>query len=324
MFRQSFACFLLLAATLAHGEEYRPLELAEQSQAQTVDLSVEDSKRGRIIPIRVYLPEMDEAAPLLLFSHGLGGSREGCSYLGEHWSRHGYAVVFLQHPGSDESVWRDVPVGQRMRAMEAAASGKNFLLRVRDIPAVLDQLEIWNNSEDHVLAKRLDMDKVGMSGHSFGAVSTQAVSGQGFGSGRKLFTDERIVAALVMSPSSPKRGDPQVAFGKVSIPWMLMTGTRDTSPIGKADMASRLAVFPALPPGDKYELLLYGAEHSAFSERPLPGDSGPRNPRHHRAILALSTAFWDAYIRGNHAAGKWLKGKGAESVLDDRDRWQVK
>ena len=81
-----------------------------------------------------------------------------------------------------------------------------------------------------------------------------------------------------------------------------MTGTKDVAPIGGADVESRLAVFPALPPGGKYELVLDGAEHSAFTDRALPGDSAPRNPNHHRAILALSTAFWDAWLRGDAAA----------------------
>ena len=56
-----------------------------------------------------------------------------------------------------------------------AASLENFLLRVRDVPAVLDQLDTWNKSGP--LAGRMDLEKIGMSGHSFGAVTTEAVSG---------------------------------------------------------------------------------------------------------------------------------------------------
>ena len=153
-----------------------------------------------------------------------------------------------------------------------------------------------------------------MSGHSFGAVTTQAVSGQAFGRAGARFTDARIRAAIAFSPSSPRRGDAAAAFGAVKIPWMLMTGTKDTAPIGDADVASRLAVFPSLPPGSKYELVLADAEHSAFGDRPLPGDRAARNPNHHRAILALSTAFWDAHLRGFEAAREWLDGTGARSV----------
>ena len=140
-------------------------------------------------------------------------------------------------------------------------------------------------------------------------MTTQAVSGQSFGSAGALFTDRRIRAAVALSPSSPRRGDAATAFGSIAIPWMLMTGTRDTAPIGDTDVASRLRVFPSLPPGDKYELVLADAEHSAFSDRALPGDQAARNPNHHRAILALSTAFWDAYLRRDEAALAWLQGR---------------
>ena len=98
-----------------------------------------------------------------------------------------------------------------------------------------------------------------------------------------------------MSPSTPQRGSASSAFAAVKIPWLVMTGTLDSSPIGNASAASRREVFAALPPPSKDELVLDGAEHSAFTDRALPGDKATRNPNHHRAILALSTAFWDAY-----------------------------
>jgi len=41
-------------------------------------------------------------------------------------------------------------------------------------------------------------------------------------------------------------------------------------------------------------------------------------------ILALSTAFWDAYLRGDAAAKAWLDGEGTHSVLEKEDRWQIK
>ena len=72
------------------------------------------------------------------FSHGLGGNREGSAFLGKHWAARGYIAVFLQHPGSDDSVWKDVPVAQRLAALKVAAGFKDFLLRVQDVPAVLD------------------------------------------------------------------------------------------------------------------------------------------------------------------------------------------
>jgi len=315
-------CLLVCAG--ASAAEYDPCAVPPNAKTQTADFTVRDAARSRAIPVRVYLPPAREPAPVVLFSHGLGGSRRGCAYLGEHWSARGYVVVALQHPGSDESVWRDEPRHERMAAMERAASAQNFLLRVRDVPAVLDQLDAWNQQEGHPLAGRLDLARVGMSGHSFGAVTTQAVSGQSSRLGGHRLTDPRIRAAIAFSPSSPRRGDPATAFGSVTIPWMLMTGTKDTAPIGHADLASRLSVYPHLPTTiDKYELVLDNAEHSAFSDRALPGDREKRNPNHHRAILALSTAFWDAHLRDDSAARAWLHGPAPRSVLEARDRWQL-
>jgi predicted dienelactone hydrolase len=238
-------------------------------------------------------------------------------------------AVFLQHPGSDDSVWKELPAAERAAAMRKAANAENFRLRVKDVPAVLDQLERWNKEPGHALAGRLQLASVGMSGHSFGALTTQAVSGQSYPTVGSLFTDPRIKAALVLSPSRPATGDPQKAFADVKLPWMLMTGTRDVArigggTIGAADVASRLAVYPCLPPGSKYELVLDGAEHSAFTDRPLPGETSRRNPNHHRVILALSTAFWDAYLQRDPEARAWLDGDGPRAVLDEKDKWQRK
>ncbi len=301
---------------------YDPLLVAKVEPVH-IDLVVQDAKRSREIPIRVFLPSDKTPAPVVLFSHGLGGTRTGSKYLGEHWARRGYVAVFLQHPGSDDSVWKNKPPLQRIAALKKAAGMENFLLRVHDVPVVLDQLEIWNKSGSHALAGRLDLKRIGMAGHSFGAVTTQALCGQAFPAGQS-FTDPRIQAAVIMSPSGPRVGEPQRAFADVKLPWLLLTGTRDASPIARMDATARLVVFPALPPGRKYELVLDGAEHSAFTERSLPGESGKRNPNHHRAILAVTTAFWDAHLRADPAAREWLDGEGVRSVLAAGDRWQKK
>jgi len=315
---------LMAGQVLAADNAYDPLKIPDSAEPRTLDFTVHDANRQRDIPIRVFPPTGKAPAPVVLFSHGLGGSPEAYVYLGRHWAARGYVGVFLDHPGSDTSVWRDAPAGERRATMRNAVSLENFMLRVKDVPAVLDELERWDRSTTHPLSGRLDLGRVGMAGHSFGAVTTQGVSGQAFAVGNMSLTDSRIKAALVMSPSGPRRGDPERAFGSVKIPWMLMTGTRDVAGIGGIDMESRLSVFPALPAGGKYELVLDNAEHSAFTERALPGDSQPRNPNHHRAILALSTAFWDAWLRGDTAARAWLDGAGPRSVLDPKDRWQKK
>ncbi|NNM29317.1 MAG: dienelactone hydrolase [Akkermansiaceae bacterium] len=321
------AALLAILTPAVHGGKdvsYDPLVVPDGAKAAVHDLEVRDAGRDREIPVRVYLPAGKGSHPVVLFSHGLGGSRENNAYVARHWAQRGYAVVAMQHAGSDEHVWRGVPAAQRRDAMKRAASGESFTARAGDVKAVLDQLTRWNGDGGHLLHGRLDLEKVGMSGHSFGAVTTQAVSGQSFGKFGPRFTDERIDAALAFSPSPPGRGDPQAAFGKVSTPWMLMTGTRDTSlVVQRTTPEKRRHVYTHLPDGDKYELVLHNAEHMAFSDRTLRGGEH-RNPNHHKVIRALSTAFWDAHLRGDPAAKGWLRGDGPRGLMEEKDLWRLK
>jgi predicted dienelactone hydrolase len=325
--RLIIAAFLLLTVwngrTFSAEADYNPLRISGVKIA-IMDSSIRDQERNRDIPVRIFLPPDEKPAPIVLFSHGLGGSCKMNTFMGEHWAARGFFTVFVQHPGSDVSVWQSLPGEERMKALAKAANLKTFQDRVEDVCSVLDALEKLNLNAYHSFYKRMDPDHVGMSGHSYGAVTTQAVSGQRTLLGRAPFTDKRIKAALMFSPSRPKRGKPEKAFGKIHIPWMLMTGTKDVSAIGEGELESRLAVFPALPPGSKYELVLDGAEHSAFTDRALPYDTEQRNPNHHKSIIALSTAFWDAYLMEDDAARHWLDGNGPQTLLEKKDRWQRK
>ena len=320
------AC-LLGVVTMAHAADpaYDPLAI-ESSPAlpAPLDLDVVDEGRERTIPVRVWLPSHVRPAPVIFFSHGLGGARDGNAYLGRHWSARGFCVVFLQHAGSDEAVWRDLPFPERLPALRKAINLSTTLDRYRDVSAVLDRLEAWNGEAGGPLEGRLDPARVGIAGHSFGAVTAQGVTGQRTADGRTPFTDRRIGAALLMSPSLPRIGDGQSAFGSIAIPWMIMTGTEDDSPVGNATPQSRREVFSALPPGGKYELVLFQGEHQAFGDRVLPGSKRPRDPNHHRVVLALSTAFFDAFLRGDAVAQGWLESDAPRSVLAEGDLWQWK
>jgi predicted dienelactone hydrolase len=301
---------------------YDPLAVAE-GDATSLTLSFRDERRDRTIPVRVYLPAATTPAPVIVWSHGLGGSRDNSPYLGTHWSKRGYVCVFLQHPGSDEAVWRDAPLRERMGALRAAASMANLRLRCEDVGKALDQIALWHADDQHELHGRLDLERVGMCGHSFGAQTTQCVGGQSAPLVGARFRDDRIDAALPMSPAPPARGDVRKAFGDVRIPWLLMTGTHDGSPIDDRDPATRREVYPALPTTiDRYELVLHEAEHSAFADVPLRGETKARKATHHRSILALSTAFWDCHLRGDAAARAWLHGDDPRRVLDAEDLWQ--
>ena len=79
----------------------------------------QDKPRQREVPVKIYFPKTgDGPFPVIIFSHGLGGSRDGYEYLGRHWASHGYVSVHLQHKGSDTAVWKDQ--AKPMEAMRQA------------------------------------------------------------------------------------------------------------------------------------------------------------------------------------------------------------
>lgn len=301
--------------------KYDPLGIAK-AKIKTLDLTFRDTSRKRDVPLLVYLPKSTKPAAVIVHSHGLGGTKNTSSFLGKHWAARGFVAVFVQHPGSDDSIWVDLPKWKRLGAFKRAANHANLKLRVGDVSALIDQLEKWNAKKGHALEARMDLDHIGMSGHSFGAVTTQQIAGQTTFGGA-AYADDRVSAAILMSPSSPRIGGVERAFGKIEMPWLCMTGTHDTSVIGGASVKSRLAVYPALPAGDKYHLVLKNAEHSVFTENKIFGDKLPRNPNHHKAIKAISTAFWDSYLRKDDAAKQWLNS-AVRSVLEADDQWETK
>ncbi len=217
-----------------------------------------------------------------------------------------------------------------MGAMREAANAQNLLLRIEDVKATINYLEKITQGDASLpenvkrLRSKMDLQHLGMSGHSFGAITTQMVSGQSPVVAAQQPTDPRIDAAVIMSPSPPKLGQPERYFSKVSIPWLLMTGTEDNSPIGDQTAESRLQVFPALPVGQKYQVVFEGGTHAFLGERMSVSAASGESSSHARATVALSTAFWDAYLKQDENAKKWLDGDGARSMLAAKDQWQKK
>ncbi len=212
---------------------------------------------------------------------------------------------------------------EAVKQLRIAAGRENLDLRVTDVKDVLDILPQWNSESTNSLCGRLNCERVGLSGHSFGARTTQVVIGQ-----RDWLVpvrkDSRIDAAVLFSPSSPRLGSAEAAFGSIDIPCLLLTGTRDVALIGYQTVESRLAVFPALQSGGRYQLVLHAATHSAFTDGVAGSGDGPRNPNHHKAIKAITTAFWDSHLRENADARVWLTTNKVRTVLEEKDDWKTK
>lgn len=284
-----------------------------------------DKDRARKVPVKVYAGQSTSPQPVLLFSHGLGGSRENNGYLGRYWAAAGYVAVFMQHAGSDNEVWKSAAPGQRMAALKAATGAASLRDRLADVPFVIDQLTVWNGKKDHALQGRMNLERIGMCGHSYGAVTTLGVAGRKYLLNRS-FPDERIDAFLPMSPQPGKGLNAKKAFGHLAKPILCMTGTKDGSPIDPTlEPSTRREVYAALPAGNKYQLILKDAEHSAFGDS-QGRRSKNRNPRHHPAIQKISLHFWNAYLKDNAESKAWLQSNApiVTTGLSEADVWEWK
>jgi len=295
----------------------------------------EDGARQRSIPVKVYYPVGNSGrCPVILFSHGLGGSREGYAYLGEYWASHGYAAVHLQHPGSDESVWRESRPSEIMdRMRQAAGNPRAAEDRYLDVKFALDQLSELERAsslegQPNPLAGKLDLDRIGMSGHSFGAMTTLVAVGQLVGLPRRDRSDPRIRAAIPMSsPVSQWRRQFDQDYAPIHVPLLHMTGTLDDSPIGRTSVEDRRIPFDHISGSEQYLIIFRDGDHMIFSGR-MRMSAGSRqrgqDAEFHRLICAASLAFWDAYLRDDTAARHWLREGGLKALLGDRATLETK
>jgi predicted dienelactone hydrolase len=218
--------------------------------------------------------------------------------------------------GSDQAIWQRQP--DPMRRMKAAAENpENATNRPRDVSFAIDQMQLLQ-AGDSPLAGRLDLARIGLAGHSFGAHTALVIAGQLLirPDGTTLsLADSRVKAAIAMSPQAPLRIDlADSLYAPIQMPCFHMTGTHDESPLGLTSVADRRVAFDHIRHGDQYLLIFADGDHMVFADR--------RRHSHaqldtvlHRLIQAASTAFWDAYLKHDAEAKAWLAGPGFLGVL---------
>lgn len=324
-------CLQALLAAGAFAVPARQLG-AQEGIGSTLDETWHDAARRRDVPVRIRWPHTQPAAepsPVVLFSHGLGGTRDGGTVWGDAWARAGFVVVHLQHPGSDLPAVRAAAASfSDTSGLRAVGSPAQLLARLRDTTFVLDQIgrrhaarqERWS----HVRPTG-----VGMSGHSFGAHTTLGMAGQRYGE-QEGVREPRLASFIAFSPTVPALGDATRAFERLTRPVLSITGTRDQDVVGNgATPERRMAVFGALPPGGKGHLILQEADHMTFGGQEgrvaeiLPRDTAARErqARHHALVASITTDWWRATLRDDAAAQSRLR---APAGLAQGDLWQQK
>lgn len=284
---------------------------------------------GTPLELTVHYPASGDGPwPVVVFSHGLGGSRSGYTFLGQHWAAHGYVSIHLTHPGSDSSLLKVTPPAAIPEALRAATTDLTIVTsRPRQITTVIDALDDIER-QIPALAQHLDHTRVAVAGHSYGAFTTLMVAGAKIdlpGKPDSTFSDPRPRCFLALSPQGTGPAFDRQSWDAIDRPVLVMTGSLDVQPrflSGDGQEKNglwRTEPFQFMPAGDKWLAWIDGARHSTFSGgagAKLSGEAGP-DPRHFPWVQAMTLAFLDAQLRSDAAAKQWLAESAAKLYAPD-------
>jgi len=258
-----------------------------------------DRDRQREVLAKLYLPSATERrvpVPLVVFSHGMGGSREGYSYLGANWAAHGYASLHVQHAGSDSRLWSGNPFDMVSRLQEAAGEAE-AINRVRDLAFALNEV-----LDDEQLAGAIDAGRILAAGHSYGANTALLAAGAVFArpQGTLSFRDRRIVGAVIISaPPFHGEPDPDAVVRPIDIPTLHITAKGDEIRIPgyRSDYEDRVRVFAATGSARKALVVFRDGSHSMFTDR-LGSGGRDLNPLVKAATVDLTLTFFEEVLGG--------------------------
>jgi predicted dienelactone hydrolase len=286
----------------------------DTDRVQTLDLDWHDSARDRLVPVRLYWPASaarSAPVPLIVFSHGIGGSRAGYSHLGRHWAGQGYASLHVQHVGSDQQLWRG-NVFTLPGRLQQATQESEAIARVADMRYALDRLLAGERGAG-IDSSRIDSSRIVAAGHSYGAMTAMLAAGARVERGGRALAlrDPRIRAAILMSaPPFYGEADFGPILREVGIPTLHLTTTEDVIrvPGFHSPPADRLRVFDATGSSLKVLAVFEGGSHSVFMDRRGSGET-PQQIR--AATRELSVAFLRRVFDGSDGDASGLAGWGS-------------
>ena len=144
--------------------------------------SIKDVRSNSYLNAKLYAS--DKKLPLIIFSHGLGGMRMQNTIQMEELASHGFVVLALDHPyDANITIFNDGTTADYRSGAEGELTPKEFWdlripqinTRAADISYVLDHIVELRNEGD-VFWKSIDLDHIGVMGHSFGGATAIVAS----------------------------------------------------------------------------------------------------------------------------------------------------
>lgn len=292
---------------------------------------VDHSRGGRVVPYKIYHPVDHglDKMPVIFWSHGFGGNANGAAFLSRFLAGQGYTLVHMTHHGTDSSLWEGQPGHPWDILKKTSITRGTTLDRFYDIPFVFDQLLRWAE-ENSEIGQHLDFENVGMSGHSFGAMTTQVMAGQMFPDEDGTLVshkEDRFKAGVLYSPVPIRHlvnEEPEEhIYGPISMPLLHMTGTEDDSPLEGFGYERRLVVSEYASDPEQYLLIKKGGDHMVYNgTRGKLGDSDLREV-HEDLIKMVALGFWDAQLKDDEKAKAWIADGGVSAYIGDKGEFRI-
>jgi predicted dienelactone hydrolase len=196
--------------------------------------------------------------------------------------------------------------------------------RPEDISFIIDSLARVENFAPQ-LSGKLDLQHIGVGGHSFGAYTASLVAGTTIllpgKDAPQSFADKRVSAIVMLSPQGEGiMGLSAHSWDGIHLPMLLMYGSRDFGPFGQEPFW-RSEAFEKAPAGNKYEVELEGGTHMGFA---APYSGGDHRFEVFQAAKLETLAFWDAYLRQDPKAMQYVESHGLQKYSGDAARFANK
>jgi len=277
-------------------------------------------ERGDDLRVRVSAPVTGGALPVVVFSHGFGGSLDKYAPLADFWAAHGFVV--LQPTHLDSRTLAVTPDDPRYANI--------WRIRIDDLTRVIDDLDTLVAAVPG-LAGRVDVERIAVAGHSWGAQTASTLLGAGVldaaGTSGEDFADKRVTAGVLLSLTGTGESlSPFAAenfsfmhpdFSDLTTPALIVTGDNDQSQLSTRGPDWFTDAY-FMSPGAQHLLTLFGGEHSLGG---IVGynhtETTDENPERVALIQRVTTAYLRTALAvdaGSFAAASTAAAQDADTV----------
>jgi dienelactone hydrolase len=240
--------------------------LPQGSRYTTREWDWTDESRHRAIPVKLHLPNpvpAGQRVPMVVLVHGLGGSRSSYVYLSRFWAAHGFAVLQVQHVGSDERAWYGNLFGLIGR-LQHSVREQEVIARMHDLRFALDRLLAMPELP-------IDVNRIAMAGHSFGALTSLMAAGARIDRETQSlqFRDNRIGAiALMGAPFFTGEKDQPGIVAHIKVPSLHITAKGDSLELPGyfSSLKDRLMLHASVGSSQKGLVVFKGGDHTIWGD----------------------------------------------------------